>query len=721
MVDIPANSTTNRSISVGGTLNDTLEVVGDRDWVRIELSAGQSVSVSLDGLTLEDAYLRIRDASGNVLFENDDIDPGVNRDSLLGFTASYTGTYFIEVSGWEDNYAGTYQLSVSPYTPPPLASVDAIADQLVSGYWGGSQHKFNVTPGGSLTVNLTALTAEGQQLARAALASWTDIIGVNFVEVASGGQIKFDDNQEGASAQSIYSGGYISSSQVNVSTQWLTNYGTTLNSYSFQAYIHEIGHALGLGHAGNYNQEARYPFDALFKNDSWSMSIMSYFDQQENTYFAGLGFTKGFVGTPMMADIAAMSRLYGLSTTTRAGDTVYGFDSTANRAVFNAAIYPNVGYAIFDSGGIDTLNYAGFSQNQRIDLNPETFSNVGGMVGNVSIGRGVVIENATGGSGNDEILGNSANNRLDGGAGNDTLRGGGGDDLLIGGAGADVLDGGDGNDRIVYDGADASSQVTGGAGTDTLVAHGTGVPGGFNLAAQGFERAEVIQTDTGGNPWSTNTNIYNVSWTLTQRVITNDDASRVVVDFDPDNQLSTSEVWNAFDTLGRLSSVDQYFDNFTRTFINVDEAGTQSWTQDWFSYDSIGRLSSEDVHYDNGTRTFINVDEAGTQGWTQDWFSYDALGRLSSEDVLYDNGTRTFIDIDQDNSQSWRQAWFSYDAQGRLDTQDVLYDNGSRTFYNYDQAGTERYSVTATLYNTQGTPYQQVTTWDDGSMSYAMI
>ena len=721
MVDIPGNSSTNRSISVGGTLSDTLEVVGDRDWVRIELTAGQSISVSLDGLTLEDAYLRIRDASGNLLYENDDINPGVNRDSLLGFTASYSGTYFIEVGAWEDNYTGTYQLSVSSYSPPPLATVDEIADQLVAGYWGGSQHRFNVTQGGSLTVNLTGLTAEGQQLARSALAAWTDVIGVNFVETGTGGKLVFDDDEEGAHASSIYSGGFISSSDINVSVQWLTNYGTSLNGYAFQAYIHEIGHALGLGHAGNYNGEARYPFDALFQNDSWSMSIMSYFDQQENTYFAGQGFTKGFVGTPMMADIVAMARLYGLSTTTRAGDTVYGFDSTANRAVFNASIYPTLGYTIFDSGGIDTVNYSGFSQDQRIDLNPETFSNVGGRVGNVAIARGTTIENAIGGSGNDEIRGNGASNRLDGGSGNDTLTGAGGDDLLIGGTGADAMDGGEGNDQIVYDPADNGALVRGGAGTDTLIVNGASAPTSFNLAAQGFERAEVRQSDTGANPWSSIVKVHNSSWALVQQVTTNDDSSRTVVDVDATNSAITSQVWSAFDPQGRLSSVDQIFDNGTRTFINLDEAGNQIWTQDWLAYDAQGRLSSEDVHYDSGTRTFINIDETGGHNWTQDWFTYDALGRLSSEDVLYDNGTRTVIDLDQDNSHSWRQAWFNYDAQGRLDTQDVLYDDGSRIFYNYDQAGSQPYAVTATLYNSQGTPYQQVTTWDDGSMSYALI
>ena len=47
--------------------------------------------------------------------------------------------------------------------------------------------------------------------------------------------------------------GYITSSFVNVSTNWLRDFGTSIDSYSLTTYIHEIGHALGLGHQGYYN------------------------------------------------------------------------------------------------------------------------------------------------------------------------------------------------------------------------------------------------------------------------------------------------------------------------------------------------------------------------------------------------------------------------------------------------------------------------------------
>src|SRR5206468_647479 len=141
------------------------------------------------------------------------------------------------------------------------------------------------------------------------------------------------------------SNGIITSSHIQISQSWVNNYGTSLQSYSFQSYVHEIGHALGLGHGGEYNDTATYSTDALFANDSWSTTIMSYFDQQENTYFSNQGFSRLFALTPMDADVLAMQSLYGLSTTTRTGDTVYGDNANAN-GVYDAVAYPRAEFTI---------------------------------------------------------------------------------------------------------------------------------------------------------------------------------------------------------------------------------------------------------------------------------------------------------------------------------------------------------------------------------------
>jgi hypothetical protein len=429
VADIPGNSTTTATVTIGGTVSSALETLGDHDWFKIQLTAGQSITITLNGLTLQDPYLRLLSSSGAVLQENDDISSGVNRDSRISYTVSTTGTYYIDAGAWQDGYAGTYQLQVTPYSPPSVWTYDQIANQLVSGYWGGSTHRFNVSSGGQLTVNLTALTPAGQNLARAALAAWTDVTGIRFVEVATSGQITFDDDEDGAHANSSYSGSFITSSHVNVGTQWLTDYGTNIGGYSYQTYMHEIGHALGLGHAGDYNGNANYPTDALYANDSWATTVMSYFSQTENSYFSGLGFDRNYLLTPMIADMVAMQRLYGLSTTTRNTNTTYGFNSNAG-SIYQASATANGAYTIFDAGGTDTLDFSGYAFNQRIDLNPETFSNIGGDTGNVAIARGTIIENAIGGSRSDVIIGNSAANVLTGLAGVDTLTGGSGNDTF---------------------------------------------------------------------------------------------------------------------------------------------------------------------------------------------------------------------------------------------------------------------------------------------------
>jgi len=331
---------------------------------------------------------------------------------------------------------GGVQITVEPL---PVASVDQIATQLTTDFWGWlgeGAHHFNVTQGGTITVDIHTLNGAEQTLARAAFGEWHDIIGVNFQEVASGAQITLTDEEDptaggqpSAYTEDSSSNGITQSAHVHISSSWVNAYGTSLNSYSFQTYIHEIGHALGLGHSGDYNVDADYQTGALFANDAWSMSVMSYFDQEEAKYFWNQGFSFAYAVTPMQADIVAMQSLYGLSTDTRAGDTIYGFNSNAG-GIYDANSYIHGAFTIFDSGGNDTLDYSGENAGQRINLNPETFSQVLESTGYLSIARGVIIENAIGGSGIDFITGNSVANVITGNFGDDNLTGGAGNDTF---------------------------------------------------------------------------------------------------------------------------------------------------------------------------------------------------------------------------------------------------------------------------------------------------
>lgn len=429
---VAGSASTGASLTLGAAATTgAIDATGDHDWYAVQVVAGQTYlfTTTATGGADIDTTLMLRNGSGALLAYNDD---SAGTFSRIRYTATTTGTLYLDVGAWANGETGNYRVQAEIAPPLQVYTNDQIATQLTNTYWGGSSRRFNVQAGGTLTVNVTALTAEGQFLAREALGLWSDVTGITFSEVATGGQIVFDDDESGAFASSTRSGGFITQSDVNVSTDWLTTSGTTLRSYSFQTYVHEIGHALGLGHGGPYNSNADYTQDATYLNDSWVTTVMSYFDTAENSYFAGLGFTRQFTVSPMVADMVATANLYGTATTTRTGNTTYGFNNNSGRAIYDAAVGQTATtYTIVDHGGVDTLDYSGYSSGQRIDLNPEAFSNIGGRVGNLSIMRGTIIENAISGSGADILIGNSADNRLDGGAGVDQLYGGLGNDTFV--------------------------------------------------------------------------------------------------------------------------------------------------------------------------------------------------------------------------------------------------------------------------------------------------
>ncbi|QLG93224.1 M10 family metallopeptidase [Pseudomonas yamanorum] len=382
-------------------------------------------------------------------------------------SAAQASSAYTQIDSFSHQYDRGGNLTVNG---KPSFSVDQAADHLLRE--GGAYR--DVDGNGKIDLTYTFLTSAStatmnhhgisgfsqfntQQKAQAVLAmqSWADVAKVTFTEKASGGDFhmtfgNYSSGQDGAAAFAYLPG---TNEKYNESgldgTSWyLTNSSYTpnktpdLNNYGRQTLTHEIGHTLGLSHPGDYNAGTGNPSykDADYGQDSRGYSVMSYWSESNTSQNFTKGGVEAYSSGPLIDDIAAIQKLYGANYATRSGDTTYGFNSNTGRDFLSATSNSDkLVFSVWDGGGNDTLDFSGFTQNQKINLNETSFSDVGGLVGNVSIAKGVTIENAIGGSGNDLLIGNAAANTLKGGAGNDIIFGGGGADKLWGGAGSDTF------------------------------------------------------------------------------------------------------------------------------------------------------------------------------------------------------------------------------------------------------------------------------------------
>jgi Ca2+-binding RTX toxin-like protein len=105
-------------IAIGGAATGALQQAGDHDWFAVQLQAGVTYAVTETGHTggggtLADPFLQLHDSTGAVVATNDDIVDGSDPDSKIVFTATQSGTYYVDAGAFVDGYAGSYTVGVT--------------------------------------------------------------------------------------------------------------------------------------------------------------------------------------------------------------------------------------------------------------------------------------------------------------------------------------------------------------------------------------------------------------------------------------------------------------------------------------------------------------------------------------------------------------------------------------------------------------------------------
>lgn len=387
-------------------------------------------------------------------------------------------------------------IAIRPESHQAALSGDASIDSLIGGTaWNGKSVTWSFIkanshlPGygdnpetfaGSANLRATAAPlSDGQKaMTQMALGMFDSVAAIALQGVndtaAAPGMLRFGMADIADPVQAFRPGEFAHQGDVWLDTSLATGQAPA-GSLDYLLLMREAGRALGLKapDAGGGSGVTLPP-----GKDSLEFSVMS------NRSFPGADpalFTNApdsFPQSLMMNDIAALQHLYGADFKFNKGDTVYSFDPTEGR-IFET---------IWDGGGLDTYDASAYATNVEIDLTPGKWSvlDVGQLAdlkpggtkavlarGNVFNARlyhddpRSLIENASGGSGNDILRGNDAANLLRGNGGRDRLDGAAGRDLLRGDAGNDQLSGGSGADKLR--GGTQQDLLTGGGGRDKFI------------------------------------------------------------------------------------------------------------------------------------------------------------------------------------------------------------------------------------------------------------
>lgn len=280
------------------------------------------------------------------------------------------------------------------------------------------------------TAGFTEFTGAQKEAVRKFLALAGTIVNINFsevIETASSstgfGQIRMANNDQTSAGYALSpgSGGELSG-DVFISNDTI-NSSYAQGTYDYDTLIHEITHAIGLKHPGNYNdgqEPSTAPGNYLASSeDSKTLSVVSYAEHPQGLQRIDFG----------PYDLLALDYLYGLRPY-NTGSTRYSYSDSVGQQL----------QTIYDTDGIDTLDLSQLTTPSIINLNGgkssslgriSSGSNAGVATDNLQVAFGSDIEQVIGSNQSDQITGTAVQNVFTGKGGNDTLDGAGGIDTAI--------------------------------------------------------------------------------------------------------------------------------------------------------------------------------------------------------------------------------------------------------------------------------------------------
>ncbi|MBX7495494.1 M10 family metallopeptidase C-terminal domain-containing protein [Qipengyuania sp. 6B39] len=504
-----------------GTNYGYIDAPGDRDVYSVTIEAGQIYSFSYSGgISGADDFdgepgenivtLQLYNEAGQLVASN------LAYESSLSFFSEEGGTYYIRAVPYGEQFGlqltGGYTIDVEQLDPAdydpleslnwdsaanvPTVDVDGVPTVYI--YFAPAGENFGQLEPDGVTPMATFGWEQHQidAVMHALNTQYTPITGINYVITDDVDQATFrmltTSNLSYGARFFPQDPAYGDDAGIGVFNLRSGGFGTDPSSldpggFSYAVILHEFGHAHGVAHPHDRGGGSEIMLGVtssaslgVYDLNQGVYTVMSYNDawvtHPDGERLYGVDTRgDGWSETLGAFDIAVLQARYGVHAHND-GNTVYTLTDVQEEASY---------MTIWDTSGTDEIRYDG-AEDARIDLLAATldYSPTGGGVvsfvhgtyGGFTIANSVVIENATGGSGDDVLIGNDVANILTGnnGAdvlmgrdGNDTLYGGNGMDELFGGAGNDLLQGGGGND--VLNGGAGYDRLSGGGGNNLFV------------------------------------------------------------------------------------------------------------------------------------------------------------------------------------------------------------------------------------------------------------